>query len=168
MTNKPIFFIGFMGTGKTVTAKKIAGLLQRPFLDIDDLIETTSGKKIAELFELGESYFRDLETEIISSYNFDNAIVACGGGLPCFNSNIETINKLGTSIYLKTNRGILISRLIYNKSKRPLLAKMSDTDLIVFINELIDKREPYYKLAHIHFQLDKKKINDLIDIINTI
>jgi shikimate kinase len=63
---------------------------------------------------------------------------------------------------LKTNRGILISRLIYNKSKRPLLADKTDSELLKFINELIDKREPFYLKAKITFQMDKSKLDELI------
>lgn len=160
---KPIYLIGFMGTGKSTFGKRLAFAMNFKFIDLDEFIESKENLKIAEIFNnYGESRFRELESFYLKSINETDIIISCGGGTPCFNNNINFINSNGLSIYLKTNRGILISRLIYNKSKRPLLADKTDTELLKFINELIDKREPFYLKAKITFQMDKSKLDELI------
>jgi shikimate kinase len=155
-----------MGTGKSIAGKKIAFHLGYPFIDLDTAIEDKFQEKIPVIFNtLGEEAFRKMEAEVLREVTQDNTIVSCGGGTPCYFDNMDFINKNGISIYLKTNRTILISRLIHNKSKRPLLAGKSDTELIVFINDLIDKREPFYNQATHIFLMDKKRIQDLIDLV---
>lgn len=165
---QPIFLIGFMGTGKSITGKKIAYLLGLNYVDLDSYIEEKYNMKINQLFsEFGEDKFREYESLALKEISNIDTIVSCGGGTPCFNDNLNYINSIGISIYLKTNRGILISRLIHNKSKRPLLNSKTDSELIIYINELLDKREPFYNKAHHTFQIDKKRIQDLIDLIQS-
>ena len=163
---KPIYLIGFMGTGKSITGKKIALQLGYDFIDLDNAIELKYNTKISDIFnEFGEPTFREYESIVLREISKANTIISCGGGTPCFFDNMEYINNTGISIYLKTNRGILISRLIHNKAKRPLLSNKTDNELIKYINNLIDMREPYYMKAKHIFLMDKFKINNLLDII---
>ena len=166
---KPIFLIGFMGTGKSITGKKLALALGRVFIDLDARIEQETNRIIADIFaQEGEMEFRNIESAVLKNCLVEDSIISCGGGTPCYNDNMEFINANGHSIYLKTNRGILVSRLIQNKSKRPLLADKSDTELIVFINNLLDCREPFYEQATFSFQMDKKKMDDLIVLVKNL
>lgn len=166
---KPIFLIGFMGTGKSITGKKLALTLGRVFIDLDVIIEQETNRKIADIFaEEGEMEFRNIESAVLKSCIVEDSIISCGGGTPCYKDNMEFINANGYSIYLKTNRGILVSRLIQNKSKRPLLADKCDAELIVFINHLLDNREPFYEQATFSFQMDKKKIDDLVILVKSL
>ncbi|MEI6310998.1 MAG: shikimate kinase [Bacteroidota bacterium] len=163
-----IFLIGFMGTGKSIAGKKIAFHLGYQYIDLDTAIENKYNQKITAIFKsLGEEEFRKMEAAMLREVAKENTIISCGGGTPCFFDNMEFINKNGISIYLKTNRTILISRLIHNKSKRPLLSDKSDNELIVFINNLLDKREPFYNQATHIFQMDKKRLQDLVELINS-
>ena len=57
-----IALIGFMGSGKTTTAKEIAKISGMNCSDIDENIERKTGTKIKEIFENhGEMKFRDME-----------------------------------------------------------------------------------------------------------
>src|SRR5271169_1108903 len=91
-----IYFIGFMGTGKTYSGKQLSQKLNIPFFDLDEEIVKHDGKSINEIFtENGEEYFRLLEKDvlhIITEYN-ESFIMACGGGTPCYYNNIDFINK---------------------------------------------------------------------------
>ena len=61
-----IILIGFMGAGKTEIGRTLAKNEGFNFIDIDYLIEKNEGAAIAEIFKRkGESYFRNLETEIL-------------------------------------------------------------------------------------------------------
>ncbi|WP_200907222.1 shikimate kinase, partial [Ardenticatena maritima] len=55
----PIVITGFMGTGKSTVAPLVAQRLNRPFIDLDALIEQQTGRTIADMFtEEGEAAFR--------------------------------------------------------------------------------------------------------------
>jgi shikimate kinase len=87
-----------MGVGKTTIGKQIAAFNKVVFIDTDSQIEKETSKSIKEIFETdGEIAFRKLETDTIRSIN-RKAIIACGGGLPAHNNNIEYLKYKGTVI----------------------------------------------------------------------
>lgn len=118
-----IFLLGFMGSGKSSLARELAHKLTYSFIDLDNLVEERSGKKIAEIFENdGEVVFRKIEHDcLLETFSHKNIVIATGGGTPCFFNNIDLINQNGISVYLKFNPGILASRLSNDKGKRPLI-----------------------------------------------
>src|SRR5690606_5400547 len=103
----------------------LAAQLNRKFLDLDAVIEETSGQKIPQIFaEKGENYFRNLETEVLKTVSFspEKLVIATGGGTPCFHENITFMNARGLTIYLKTTPAILAERLWQTDlMSRPLL-----------------------------------------------
>lgn len=161
-----VFLVGYMGCGKSTKAKQLANLWQCPVIDIDHVIVEEQGKSIAEIFaEIGEAGFRKLENETLKTHNYpETCVVACGGGLPCFYDNMEWMNANGTTIYLKMTPPQLVSRL-GKREKRPLIAGMDDEQLLAFIIEKLQDREPFYSQALLTvdaFDLDGEKLDGLI------
>ena len=78
---------------------------------------------------------------------FNNVIVACGGGTPCFFNNMELMNERGTTVWLNTPIERLHERLQRNRSKRPILANKTDEELLNFISEALASREQFYNQA---------------------
>jgi|ERR1051326_9169529 shikimate kinase len=153
-----IFLLGYMGSGKSTIGKELAEKLKMDFIDFDTYIETKEKKSVSEIFEKeGEEKFRELEkkhlNEIIKK---DNAVISLGGGTPCFNNNIETINKNGISIYLQMSVNALVKRLINAKRKRPLIKEMNEVDLKFFIATNLEKRISFYNQAKYIILSDKK------------
>jgi shikimate kinase len=146
-----IFLIGFMGSGKSVFGKRLARHLNLDFEDLDTLIEEKFKMSVPGIFsQFDESTFRNLETKVLHSFtNQDNFILSCGGGTPCFNNNIDFINDLGISIYIKMPVGALADRLSKSKTKRPLIHDTPPELLIEKIRTLLEKREPIYSQAKI-------------------
>src|ERR1051325_4222519 len=104
-----IFLMGYMGSGKSTIGKLLASKLHLNFTDFDDYIETWEKKTVADIFENeGEDKFRQLEhiylKEIILK---DNTVISLGGGTPCFNNNIEIINKNGISVFIEMDAAAL-------------------------------------------------------------
>ena len=63
-----VFFIGMMGSGKTTLAKKLSELMNKSYVDIDDLIELKENMSISEIFSnYGEDYFRKIENITLRS-----------------------------------------------------------------------------------------------------
>ena len=124
-----------MGVGKTSIGKKLSKQLNWKFLDTDKLIEKKIGLPIPEIFnQLGEDFFREQEREILNEISsLENVVVSVGGGLPCFFDNMERLNKIGTTVYLKLEPEFIVQRLLESKIKRPLIDNLSQTQLEQFV-----------------------------------
>lgn len=141
-----------MGSGKTTLGKKLANKLGYHFIDLDEAIEQHEQKSIVSIFEnQGEDFFRTIESKMLDEIltTTSNVVLSVGGGTPCYFNNMELINKQATSIYLKYNVGMLFSRLILAKTKRPLIAKKSDKELKDFIQKTLQEREGFYNQSKI-------------------
>lgn len=161
--NKPIFLIGFMGVGKTSIGKKLANKLDVQFLDTDELLEQQFGMTIAEFFaENGENAFRFAEKELLNEFDFKNAIVATGGGLPCFNENMETMNSKGITIFLDRPAKELQQRLMNSKKQRPLIKSLNNNELLRFIEVKLKERLPFYERAKITLDRNSQSIDEII------
>ena len=146
-----IFLIGFMGNGKTYWGKLWAAKSGLQFFDLDDLIETEEGKTITEIFEQnGEAYFRQRESAVLKTFTQKtNCIVACGGGTPCFNNNMQWMNDNGITVYLAATPDDIFKRVINEQEKRPLIKNFSPEELMRFIENKLKEREPVYTMAKI-------------------
>ena len=144
-----IFFIGFMGCGKTTWSRKLAAHLGYDFIDLDHLLEEQAGMTIAEYFSThGEDSFRILESEVLKQTPYtQNTVVSTGGGLPCFFDNMEWMNAHGKTVYIKLSPKTLVDRLERSKNKRPLLREKQGEELLAFITERLAEREAFYLQA---------------------
>lgn len=143
-----------MGAGKSTMGKWLAQVMNLEFIDLDNFIESRQHKTIKEIFaEMGEDGFRQLERRSLEEVSqYENVIISLGGGTPCFFDNMEVVNQMGTSVYLKPSEEVLLRRLIKGKHKRPLLADKSDDQILQVIREQLAWREPYYLKAQITFE----------------
>ncbi|RZF57400.1 shikimate kinase [Sphingobacterium corticibacterium] len=160
---KPIFLIGFMGSGKTTLGKKLANHLSMQFIDLDHLLVERIGMSIPEYFTAyGEQNFRELESKMLKEQHGKRAVVSTGGGSPCFFDNMQWILENGIAIYLYLTPKALYNRLQQsNIASRPALQGLRDEALLKFIEEKLGEREFFYKQAHI--QIDQ--LNSSLDTI---
>ena len=147
-----VFLIGFMGSGKSYTARQLQKLLDMPLKDMDDEIVSHQGISVKEIFEKhGEDYFRDLEHDYLQRLNpIESIIISAGGGTPCFYNNMEIMNAKGITIYLNRDKALNMQQLLKRKERRPLIAKMTDEEVNNFFDEMHIKRSPYYNEALLH------------------
>lgn len=143
-----------MGAGKTTLGKSLSTVMNLPFIDLDNFIESRQHKTVKEIFaEVGEEGFRQIERRALDEVaQYEDVIISLGGGTPCFFDNMEVINAAGTSVYLKPSEEVLLKRLIKGKHKRPLLADKSDDQILEVIRQQLAWREPYYLKAQIVFE----------------
>ena len=74
---------GFMGSGKTTVGRVLAERLGRPFVDLDQELESRAGATIPDLFRTrGEASFRALEEEVACELlsRSESVVIALGGG----------------------------------------------------------------------------------------
>ncbi len=118
---KNIVLIGMPGSGKTTFGKAVAQQLQRPFYDADDVVVELEGKTIKDMFAVSEDHFRDAESRAVKVLAEKTGIViACGGGVVKRQSNIKTLRKTGTIIFIDRKPEAIIADV--DADSRPLLA----------------------------------------------
>lgn len=161
-----LFLVGFPTSGKTAIGKLLAKKFELPFFDTDQQIEQNTGKTIAQIFEQeGEESFRIMEKELIQSFTIQKGIVATGGGLPCFHSNMEKLSALGTVVYLDLDFELLLGRFRANAEQktRPLLSQ--EEDLRQVLEKLWNKRSAIYEQATVRIEVARKSKKDLVNEI---
>jgi len=160
-----IYLLGFMGCGKTTLGKRLSKKILYPFIDMDQYIEEKMKMTIREIFEkYGEGRFREIEKETLEELsNKGNAVIATGGGAPCFFNNMDVMNEKGFPIYLKVSVNELFKRLSGKTDKRPLLKDKSPEELKNFIQQKISERESFYIKAKIVMEGDAIKPEDIIE-----
>ncbi|MFA5574124.1 MAG: shikimate kinase [Brumimicrobium sp.] len=168
---KIVFFIGFMGTGKTTLGKKLAKELDFNFIDLDSKIEGKYGISIDEFFQQhGEDEFRKVESFILKEIILeeDYCVISVGGGTPCFNKNMELMNQYGTTIYLQRPNKELFNRLKNSKKTRPLIKEFRDSDVELknYIETTIKEREPFYNMAQIILDRNHQEVKIIKQILN--
>jgi len=121
-----IVLIGFMGAGKTTIGTLLAGRLELPFADSDQVIEQYAGRPIPQLFaEDGEPAFRALEHQVIAGLlDGPEMIMALGGGAA---EHPRTQDKLAATpaaqvVYLQVGYDQALRRLGHDTG-RPMLAR---------------------------------------------
>jgi len=152
----PIFLIGYMGCGKSTLGRNLSSATGYRFIDLDKYIEGRFRQSISDIFaQHGEEGFRLIEQKMLHEVaDFEDVIVACGGGTPCFFDNMDYMNSHGITVYLDTSLDKLHSRLMRGRHKRPLIADKNDNELRSFIIENLDKRMPHYSKAKHRFRSD--------------
>lgn len=140
-----ITLIGFMGTGKTTIATKLAIKLKMRYVSTDDLIEKREKRTINEIFKTdGEEYFRDIESEIVREASaMDGVVIDAGGGVVLREENLTALKSTGTVICLTADEETIMKRTKKYKH-RPLL---NVEDPKRKIRDLLIQRAPFYAKA---------------------
>jgi shikimate kinase len=144
-----IFLIGFMGSGKTTLAKKLALRMGYDLIDLDHELEKVLNTTIADFFkEHGEQAFRELESKTLKKFAYpENCVVATGGGAPCYFDNMDWMNSHGKTVYLQLSTPALAQRLYHGRAKRPLLKDLSEEEIENFIDQKMLERQSFYNKA---------------------
>jgi shikimate kinase len=153
-----IFLLGFMGSGKSFSGKRLAEKNGMSFIDLDDYIEAKEGRTIREIFKKeGEAYFRKIEKECLHEMGEREMIViSTGGGTPCFFDNMNWMNESGVTVFLETSVEVLSNRLFDEMQKRPLLKGFSKRELKNFIEKKLAERNAFYHQTQILYKQNEE------------
>jgi shikimate kinase len=151
--------IGFMGTGKTSVGRLAAEQLHFEYLDTDELIQTHTGRTIADIFKTdGEAAFRALEKKVVAELaTRAKTVVSTGGGLPANAENLASLKTHALVVCLWASPEKIWER-VRNQSHRPLL---HDPDPQKKIRELLAVREPFYKQADVLMNTDIRTVREM-------
>jgi shikimate kinase len=152
IVTKNIYLIGMPGSGKTTIGHLVSQLLECHFFETDWAITKAANSTIGNIIKhQGEEAFRDLEEEVlISTTKLAGAVIATGGGLPCFKNNLSLMLSNGIVVWLQVPNELIIARLTDRYSQIPALA---NTDLDLSVPGLLAFRSKWYKQADITISL---------------
>ncbi|ARS36801.1 shikimate kinase [Pontibacter actiniarum] len=146
-----VFLVGMMGCGKTTLGRQLAQRLGYTFLDLDEHIVRQQGQPISQIFaQQGQERFRELEREALQEVVqlHQEAVIATGGGAPCFFDNMAFINRHGASFFIDVPVDELARRLIaQGQEERPLLAGKRADELKSYLAETLTHRRQFYERA---------------------
>jgi len=156
-----VVLIGAPGAGKTRLGKRIARLLDVPFVDTDKRIVAEHGS-IADLFaNHGEPHFRAIERATVAAALTESAVVALGGGAVL---DADTQNDLERHrvVQLTVSRDAVAARI--SGDKRPLVTGVDAW------SALVESRRPIYdRLANRTFDTSSLPLDHIAaDIVGWI
>ncbi len=152
---KPVFFVGFMGAGKTSVSRRLARTCRLVSVDMDSFIERQEGKKISDIFKIqGENAFRDLESALLTDLSLgDPKLISCGGGVVLRSENRQTLKDEGYVVYLEVEADEAASR-ISNIATRPLFKDIQNA------RKIIEERIPLYEdVVDLHIDTKGKSVS---------
>ncbi len=146
---KRILLVGFMAAGKTTLGKALAKEMGLQFIDLDHYIENRYRCTVSQLFaQRGEEAFRQIERNMLHEVaEFEDVVIATGGGTPCFFDNMDYMNAQGVTVFLDASVDVIYTRLTIARVQRPLVAGKSAEELRTYIAEMLGRRMPYYSRA---------------------
>ncbi|MBD3379920.1 MAG: AAA family ATPase [Candidatus Omnitrophica bacterium] len=160
---KNIVLLGFMGTGKTAVARKLAESTGRKYISIDEMIVEKEKMPIKDIFSRkGEAYFRKIEKETVREVSAgEGLVIDTGGGVVMDSENMVLLSERGETVCLWASPEVIRERTS-GHGHRPLL-NVEDPERK--IRELLENRRPFYQKADIHIQTDGKSVNDVVETI---
>ena len=148
-----IVITGFMGSGKTMVARKLARHLNLTMIDLDERITEKEGRSPAQLIvEEGEEAFRLIESALLRELLQSDTthIIALGGGAWIQEVNRNLINQVGcVSIWLDVPFEICWARIESSGDDRPLGRTKDQAQM------LYEQRRHIYQLANIHIKTER-------------
>ncbi|MEG0070683.1 MAG: shikimate kinase [Raoultibacter sp.] len=135
-----VFFVGFMGAGKTSVARRVARDCALSAVDMDTYLERSRDCKVKTLFDrVGEEGFRDIEHEVLLEMTeLDPLLISCGGGVIKRAENRQLLRDCGFVIYLNVSADEASGR-IRNIATRPLFKDIDNA------RKTNAEREPLYE-----------------------
>lgn len=168
LSDRPIFLIGYRGTGKSAVAPELAARLGFDWVDADDEIERRAGKYIAAIFaDDGEPAFRDLESRIVAELvGRRRIVVALGGGAVLRDENRRAICGAGPVVWLTASVDTIQQRMAADTltaHRRPNLTAAGGHDEVVVV---MAARTPIYRAcATLAVDTEGKSIAHIVDEI---
>lgn len=164
MEHRPIFIVGMPASGKSTFGRALSRVLGRRHIDLDRYIENRFRTTVRELFATrGEEAFRALEGAMLREVGeFEDVVVATGGGAPCHSGNMDYMLARGETVWLQAPVGRLMQRIRLRPDKRPLLAGLDGEALRARLVEMHAARAPFYSRARLRLDSSRLETRDQI------
>ena len=159
-----IYLVGYMGAGKTTTARRLAQRLGWEVADTDAMFEEKYKISVCDFFnKYDEDLYRKLESEVLkSTESMENVVVSTGGGTACYFDNMDWMNRHGLTVFMRISSTAAVDRVLHSRRKRPLAEGKSEAELMEFVNQHYASRLPFYEQAQITVKSEDLDLDDLV------
>lgn len=159
-----IYLVGYMGAGKTTTARRLAQRLGWEVADTDAMFEEKYKISVCDFFnKYDEDLYRKLESEVLkSTESMENVVVSTGGGTACYFDNMDWMNRHGLTVFMRISSTAAVDRVLHSRHKRPLAEGKSEAELMEFVNQHYASRLPFYEQAQITVKSEDLDLDDLV------
>lgn len=126
-----IFFVGFLGAGKSTLARNLGQLFHRSYVDTDRLAERLERKSVCQIFaEDGEEAFRKAELRALERLRLEKSLlVSCGGGIVEEPESCKAMHEMGVVVFLDGDLDDSL-RQIQHPEKRPDLGSEEEARVL--------------------------------------
>lgn len=162
---KPVFFIGFMGAGKTSVSQQLAVTYGLASIDADEYLELREDRIIADIFaEDGEEAFRDIETDVLRDLSARSPrLIGCGGGVVTKrDENAQIMKDAGFVVYLQVSADEA-ARRIPNTESRPMFKNLETAR-----KTIVERIPSYEAAANVSVQTEGRSIREVSEEVASI
>jgi shikimate kinase len=156
-SDRPIALAGFMGVGKSSIGRTLAGMLERPFVDSDNVIVERVGMSIAAMFRIGEEQrFRQTEADVIAELVAERPpkVIALGGGALGNPTTLAMLLEQALLIHIRLPWASLEPLIPKLRRGRPLL----ESSTVEEIHALFVSRDELYSACHLTVELRREGV----------
>jgi shikimate kinase len=159
-----LYLIGYRCTGKTTVGRRLADVLSRPFVDLDEHVVERTGQSVRAFVErYGWKAFRREETSVlVEAAVAKNRIVATGGGIVLAPPNVELMRRSGRVIWLRAAARTIRSRLRADLGGVTMRPPLTQRGTLEEIEDLLKLRNPFYQKAmDFCLDTDRRSIDEI-------
>jgi shikimate kinase len=167
--NQPnLVLIGYRATGKTSAGARLAELLHRPFVDLDQVLVREAGRSIADIVAQGGwAEFRRREKELVARYRHARGqVLATGGGVVLDRDNVAALRENGIIIWLTAEPVAIQARLAQDQPRDANRPSLTGEDTIREVAEVLENRSPLYQAAaQIIVDTTHRNVAQVVDLV---
>jgi shikimate kinase/3-dehydroquinate synthase len=148
-----IVLTGLPGSGKTTVGRRVAEILGRRFIDLDEEVQKRTGRSAAEILRTdGEAALRAVDRHAVQAASTSiGSVIATGGGSPLDPLNRWAFMDHGVRVQLDATVDVLATRLNADRIARPLLGP----DVAVGLDRTAKERAPIYRAVDVTVAADQ-------------
>lgn len=142
-----IALVGLRGAGKSTLGAQLAERLGFPFIELDRRIETQTGMKLGEIFDLyGQEGYRRLERESLEDLlrTTRRFVLAAGGGIVSDPVALQLLLAECRTIWVRATPEEHMKRVMAQGDMRPMA---NHKEAMADLRRILAGREPLYRKA---------------------
>ena len=135
-----VVLVGAPGAGKSSVGQRIARAWHAPLIDTDRLVESVTGKSVADVFlDEGEAAFRALEATAVAQALADPLAVVSVGGGAILSEHTRALLRDESVVWLRVSVADASKRVGLGASRPLLMGNVRGT-----LIRLLEERTPLY------------------------
>ena len=163
-----LVLIGYRATGKTSVGTRLAEVLERPFVDLDQVLVREAGRSVADIVaQDGWDEFRRLEKELVARYRDTRGqVLATGGGVILDPDNVAALRKNGILIWLTAEPAAIQARLAQDQPRDANRPSLTGADTVQEVEAVLQERAPLYQAAaQMSVDTTHRSVSQLVKLI---